>query len=465
MANKRVGIQSSAQDNFLEPSAVTGLTATAVNGGDSGNGSVNLTWSLPAASPPATLYAITSTPATTQQSTTSTSFSFPGLAGGVSYTFTVVASNAAGNSQPATSNSATPTTKPNAPSAPTASSPNANQDVVTWSAPSDLGGTANTGYTVKSSDGPTYDYGAGVTSATINETAGTSQTYQVLAKNANGSGPYSASSNSVSTTAPFFPPFFPFFPPFFPFFPFFPPYFPPYFPFFPFFPPYFPPFFPFFPFFPPYFPPYFPFFPFFPPFFPPGFGPFFPPGFGPFFPPSFGPYFPYFKAPKGYCIDGETVIQTTNGPKMVKDLAVGDKVYSVNESDFMSGENFVDSLAETVEICEVEVTTPGEGPFAISESEGGLWTYQKPVVSFNDDETKLSITQPIFIQSAEHGLTTVAAGEVVVGDKVVTVTPEGNTSEMIVETIKTFEESERTVYDVRTNTNKWFILGNYIVLG
>jgi hypothetical protein len=437
MANKRVGIQSSAQDNFLEPSAVTGLTATAVNGGDSGNGSVNLTWSLPAASPPATLYAITSTPATTQQSTTSTSFSFPGLAGGVSYTFTVVASNAAGNSQPATSNSATPTTKPNAPSAPTASSPNANQDVVTWSAPSDLGGTANTGYTVKSSDGPTYDYGAGVTSATINETAGTSQTYQVLAKNANGSGPYSASSNSVSTTAPFFPPFFPFFPPFFPFFPFFPPY----------------------------FPPYFPFFPFFPPFFPPGFGPFFPPGFGPFFPPSFGPYFPYFKAPKGYCIDGETVIQTTNGPKMVKDLAVGDKVYSVNESDFMSGENFVDSLAETVEICEVEVTTPGEGPFAISESEGGLWTYQKPVVSFNDDETKLSITQPIFIQSAEHGLTTVAAGEVVVGDKVVTVTPEGNTSEMIVETIKTFEESERTVYDVRTNTNKWFILGNYIVLG
>ncbi len=437
MANKRVGIQSSAQDNFLEPSAVTGLTATAVNGGDSGNGSVNLTWSLPAASPPATLYAITSTPATTQQSTTSTSFSFPGLAGGVSYTFTVVASNAAGNSQPATSNSATPTTKPNAPSAPTASSPNANQDVVTWSAPSDLGGTANTGYTVKSSDGPTYDYGAGVTSATINETAGTSQTYQVLAKNANGSGPYSASSNSVSTTAPFFPPFFPFFPPFFPFFPFFPPY----------------------------FPPYFPFFPFFPPFFPPGFGPFFPPGVGPFFPPSFGPYFPYFKAPKGYCIDGETVIQTTNGPKMVKDLAVGDKVYSVNESDFMSGENFVDSLAETVEICEVEVTTPGEGPFAISESEGGLWTYQKPVVSFNDDETKLSITQPIFIQSAEHGLTTVAAGEVVVGDKVVTVTPEGNTSEMIVETIKTFEESERTVYDVRTNTNKWFILGNYIVLG
>ena len=150
---------------------------------------------------------------------------------------------------------------------------------------------------------------------------------------------------------------------------------------------------------------------------------------------------------------------------MVKDLAVGDKVYSINESDFMSGENFVESLAETVEICEVEVTTPGEGPFAISESEGGLWTYQKPVVSFNDDETKLSITQPIFVKSPEHGLTTVAAGEVAVGDILVTIDEDGNVSETIVKNIQSFEESERSVYDVRTSPNKWFILGKYIVLG
>jgi len=227
MANKKIGIKSSAQDNFLEPNAVTSLAATAVNGGASGNGSVNLTWSLPAASPPATLYTITSTPTTTTQSTVSTSFAFPGLAGGTSYTFTVVASNAAGSSVPTTSSAATPTTLPNAPSAPTAASPNANQDVVSWSAPSATGGTAITGYTLKSSDGPTYDYDGSTTSATISETAGTAQTYQVLAKNANGNGPYSASSNSITTTAPYFPPYFPFFPPYFPFFPFFPPYFPP----------------------------------------------------------------------------------------------------------------------------------------------------------------------------------------------------------------------------------------------
>ena len=150
---------------------------------------------------------------------------------------------------------------------------------------------------------------------------------------------------------------------------------------------------------------------------------------------------------------------------MVKDLAVGDKVYSVNPDDFVSGEAFVDSLAETVEITEVEVVTPGEGPYAISQSEGGLWAYSKPVVSFNDDETKLSVTQPIFVKIEGQSLTTVAAGEVAVGDTLVTIDSQGNTSETIVQSINTFEESERTVYDVRTVPNKWFILGNYIVLG
>ena len=71
--NKRRGIKSSAQDNFLEPNAVTGLSATDIGTGRPyNNGAASLTWSLPAASPPATLYTITSTPATTTQTTTNT---------------------------------------------------------------------------------------------------------------------------------------------------------------------------------------------------------------------------------------------------------------------------------------------------------------------------------------------------------------------------------------------------------
>jgi hypothetical protein len=448
MANKRVGIQSSAQDNFLEPNAVTSLASTAVNGGASGSGSVNLTWSLPAASPPATLYTITSTPATTTQSTTGTSFTFPGLAGGTSYTFTVVASNAAGNSLPATSPAATPTTLPNAPSAPTASSPNANQDVVSWAAPSDLGGTPNTGYTLKSSDGPTYDLGAGVTSTTINETANTAQTYQVFAKNANGNGPYSASSNSVTTTAPYFPPYFPFFPPYFPFFPFFPPYFPPYFPFFPFFPPYFPPYFPYFPFFPPYFPPYFPYFPFFPPFFPPGFGPFFPPGFGPFFPPFFPPGFgPYFKSK--FCIEEDSQLLTSNGYILAKDVKVGDVLLTIDPSELNNGDMTSDIvLKDKVTLSETTVVK-----HELS---------QKDLIKFNGSETLFSEGQPIFVKEGDL-IKYKETGQVQVGDILVTLRVES--CEIIFETVDTIEKlPAKDVYDIRCEPSQWFIAGNYIVI-
>ena len=69
MANKKIGIKSSAQDNFLEPKAVTGFTATGVNGGGFGAGTASLTWTLPSDSPAATLYTIVSNPATTTQTT------------------------------------------------------------------------------------------------------------------------------------------------------------------------------------------------------------------------------------------------------------------------------------------------------------------------------------------------------------------------------------------------------------
>ena len=432
MSNKKIGIKSSAQDNFLEPNAVTSLTATATNGTNlaNGNGAVDLTWSLPAASPPATLYTITSTPTTTTQSTIGTSYKFTGLAGGTAYTFTVVASNAAGNSLPATSSSVTPTTLTTAPSAPVASSPNADNDVVTWSAPSNDGGSAVTGYTLKSSDGPTYNYSAGTTTATIPETAGTSQTYQVLANNANGSSPYSASSNSVTTTAPFFPPYFPFFPPYFPFFPFFPPYFPPYFPYFPFFPPY--------------FPPYFPYFPFFPPFFPPGFGPFFPPGFGPFFPPFFPPGF---KGTK--CIEGDAQILTANGYILAKDIKVGDKLLTIDPSDLNNGDMHSDiTIREKVLLSETTVVK-----HEVS---------QKELIKFNDSETLFSDGQPIFVQDGNL-IKYKDTGAVQVGDKLVTIIPES--CEIVFEIVETITKlPAQDVYDIRCESSQWFIAGNYLVI-
>jgi len=280
-SSKKRGIKSSAQDNFLQPDPVTGLSGTNVGTGRAyNNGAVNLSWTLPATSPAATAYIITTTPATTTVNTgsSSTSYTFTGLAGGTSYTFTVRGTNNAGtaNSNPATdtTGSIAVTTVPAAPASPSASATSANNNTITWSA---FNSTTNGGSTVTSiritgSDGSSYTGISGSATSYVANDPGSSpgsQSYSIYATNALGESS-AATTSTISTT----PPFFPFFPPFFPFFPPFFPFFPPFFPFFPFFPPFFPffpPFFPFFPFFPPFFPffpPYFPFFPFFPPFFP-----------------------------------------------------------------------------------------------------------------------------------------------------------------------------------------------------
>jgi hypothetical protein len=443
MANKKIGIKSSAQDNFLEPNAVTSLTVTDVGTNKAyGSGEASLSWSLPAASPPATLYTITTSPATTTQTTTNTSYTFTGLTAG-SYTFTVVASNNAGSSQPTTSASTAITTVPATMSAPTASSPNANQDVVSWTAPAN-GGKSITGYTITSSDGPTYSAAAGATSITINETANTSQTYRIYATNGNGNGAQSANSNSVTTTAPFFPPFFPYFPPYFP-------YFPPYFPFFPFFPPFFPYFPPFFP----YFPPFFPYFPFFPPFFPyfPPYFPYFPPYFPyfPFFPPYFAapPYFPpFFKSFK--CISGDTLILTvTNGWVPAADIKVGEKLFTLTKEAMNNGENLKDFTITGSNFTETEVVN--------------VEVSKKTLVQFNDLDAKFSDHQPVFVKVGDS-VTYKNTGEIEIGDVLVWIEEDPSSVSYVEVTKITKTEDEHDVYDIRTSDTPWYIAGHILTI-
>ena len=162
-SSKRKGIKSSAQDNFLQPDPVTSLSASNVGTGrDYGNGAVDLSWSLPATSPAATSYTITTTPATTTVVTgnANTTYQFTGLSGGTSYTFTVVGTNAAGTANPTTSSSVAVTTKPGTPSGASASALSANTNRIEWSAPAN-GGSTITSYTITGSDGSSY---TGVTS-------------------------------------------------------------------------------------------------------------------------------------------------------------------------------------------------------------------------------------------------------------------------------------------------------------
>lgn len=229
-ANKRVGKKSLAQNDFLQPSVPTSVSATDVGTARAYNdGAATVSFSLPAGSPAATSYTVTAT-AAGQTTRTATGASSPltvtGLASAVSYSITVTATNASGTSAASSAVSVTATTVPATMSAPTATA-QVNQDTVSWSAPND-GGKAISLYRWTSSDGKTGTTTS--TSVAVGQEAGTAQTYQVRAENANGVGVYSASSNNVTTQSPFFPPFFPpYFPGFGPYFPWFPgfgPYFP-----------------------------------------------------------------------------------------------------------------------------------------------------------------------------------------------------------------------------------------------
>ena len=436
--SKKVGRHSQSANDFLEPKPVINLTATDVGTSRAFNdGAVDLSWELPAGSPAATSYSITTTPTTSTYTTSNTTYQVTGLSSDTSYTFSVTGSNNAGTSAATTSSSVLVTTVPGKPISVSAASPNPDQDVITWSAGS-TGGKSITSYTIVSSDGPSYTNQT--SPATISETANTSQTYTIYAINDNGTSE-GETTNSVTTTAPFFPPFFPYFPPFFPYFPpFFPPYFPPFFPFFPYFPPYFPPFFPFFPYFPPFFPPFFPFFPYFPP----------------FFPPRFGPYFTR-------CVDGDTLILTNKGLVPAKDIQMGDSLLTVNIQALEPGQGTFDlnttNLAMASKFVMTEITNIIVAPKA------------DRIYFNNDNANKFTETHPIFIKrDSEYKV--VEAANVVEGDIIIVidvnalhefVITQDAVSEIAVTSItKETLENPKDVYTFSCDPYNWYFAGNIL---
>ena len=286
-AGKKSGRKSQASNDFLEPYAPISVSATNVGSGRAyNNGRADVTFSLPANSPAATSYTVTSSPGSFTGTGSSSPISVTGLQSDTAYTFTVVATNASGNSPASSaSSSITATTVPATPGAPSASSPNANQDVVSWSAPA-TGGSAITSYTWTSSDSKTGTQAG--TSVTVSQEAGTAQTYNVYATNANGNSSTSAASASVTTTFSFTP---------------------------------------------------FGFAPF-------GFTPFGAFGFTPFG--AFG-FFQFGFAPS-QCVHEDTLIKTPNGLIPAKYISVGDTIYTLDISEINSEDSLSfnsDSLIST----------------------------------------------------------------------------------------------------------------------
>jgi hypothetical protein len=429
--SKRSGRKSQAANDFLEPKPVENLTATDVGTARAyTDGAANLSWELPAGSPPATSYSITTTPSSTTETTSNTSFQFTGLSSNTSYTFSVTGSNAAGTSAATTSSSVLITTVPQAPQSPSVSTPNANEDIVTWSA-GETGGKAINSYTVVSSDGP--EYTNSTSPKAISESGGTTQSYTIYAINDNGTS-LGATTGSVTTTPPFFPPFFPYFPPFFPFFP-------PFFPFFPYFPPFFP-----------YFPPFFPFFPYFPPFFP-----YFPPSFGPFFPPAFGPYFVR-------CVDGDTLILTSEGLKPARDIKIGEKLLTVDAKAISEGSN---SAPLQINVQDLEITN-----LVQTEVTNIIASDKVDRVYFNNDKTaQFTETHPIFVKR-NNEYRVVEAGTVQEGDFLVTINlvalretviiSEAISEVEVTEVNKITLDSPKDVYTFSCDSYNWYFAGNIL---
>ena len=203
-----------------------------------------------------------------------------------SYTFTVTATNSYGTSAASSaSNSVTATTVPNTPTMnATSSVSNQATDVVSWNAPAD-GGSAITNYHWTSDDGKSGDTAS--TSVNVAQEAGTSQSYNVYATNANGNSNTSSYSSAFTSFsfAPFgFAPFGAF-----------------------------------------------------------GFTPF---GFTPF---GFTPFGAFGFTPWGKCIHEDTLIETVNGPVQAKNIKVGDTLSTINIAEIASGESYTDWKSITTE--------------------------------------------------------------------------------------------------------------------
>jgi uncharacterized protein (TIGR02145 family) len=171
------------------PNAPTNPVATA------GNAQASVAFTAPTNNGGSAItgYTVTSSPDGFTSSGVSSPLIVTGLTNGISYTFTVIATNAAGNSAASTASTAvTPRSVPGAPTSLVATAGNA-QASVAFTAPTNNGGSAITGYTVTSSPGGFTASGASSPLTVTGLTNGIAYTFTVVATNVVG--------NSVASTA------------------------------------------------------------------------------------------------------------------------------------------------------------------------------------------------------------------------------------------------------------------------
>jgi hypothetical protein len=402
-AGKKTGRKSQASNDFLEPKPPVISSATNVGTGRAyGNGAITVSFALPANSPAATSYTASGYCSVHSATHTATGASSPlvieGFGSEVVTTITVTATNASGTSAPsAPSSSVTVTTVPATPSAPSATAQgSASTDDVSWSAPA-TGGSAITSYTWASSDGKGGTQAG--TSVAVSQEAGTAQTYNVYATNANGNSGTSSASGSVTSFSftPFgFAPFGAFgFTPFGAF----------------------------------------------------GFTPFGAFGFTPFG--AFG-FFQFGFAPS-QCVHEDTLIKTPNGLIPAKYINVGDTIYTLDISEINSEDSLSFNSESLISTGLIETEIQNIDP---SQKDTIVW--------FNgDDSAKFSQEQPMFVKrDGQYGI--LPSGLVDTNDILIKVSPEGEIVETPVTEVNT-QEGTFNVYSFSTGPKPWYIAGDYLV--
>jgi hypothetical protein len=203
------------------PSAVAVATPAVAPTSGVGSGQVRLSWTVPTdtGGSPITGFVVqrstNQTTWTTAASVTASmrTYTATGLTNGTRYYFRVIGRNAVGNGPASATVSAIPRWTPSSPrSVTTAVAPTAGigtgQVRVSWAAPSSTGGSAITGYVVqRSSNGRTWSTAATVAASARSYTAsgltnGTRYYFRVVARNAVGNGPASATVSAIPRWRP-----------------------------------------------------------------------------------------------------------------------------------------------------------------------------------------------------------------------------------------------------------------------
>jgi hypothetical protein len=402
--SKRKGVKSSAQDNFIGPNNVTGVTSTNVGSGRAfNNGRIDVSWTNPTTGNTPTGYKVYdgSTLVATISHPTNTA-TITGLSSNTAYTYTVKAYDSYGEASGESASAVTATTVPETPSAPTATAQgSAATDDVSWSAPAS-GGSAITSYDWESNDGKSGNTAS--TSVSVGQEAGTSQSYRVRAKNANGDSEWSSYSSQITSFSftPFgFTPFGAFsFTPFSAF----------------------------------------------------GFTPFGAFGFVSFGFTPFGAFgFLNFGFSPSQCVHEDTLIKTPNGLIAAKDIKVGDLIHTIDINEI--------DLENSLSLNSISLTSSG-----LIESEvQNIEASQKDTIVWfnNDDTTKFSQEQPIFIKrDGQYGI--ISSGLIDINDTLIKVSDSGEIVETLITDIKT-QQGNYNVYSFSTGLKPWYIAGGVLV--